>query len=99
VARRDVSNTPLQALTLMNDPMLVELADRLGETIAIGDGDFRTKLVRLFRRVLTRPPTGDELASLSVFQKTQEERGGDARKAWAAVARALLSLDETITRN
>jgi hypothetical protein len=54
--RRMRSNTPLQALTLMNDAGLFELAQQLGTRIE-AEG-----LVTAFRRCTSRYPTNDELA-------------------------------------
>ncbi|MGE5195459.1 MAG: DUF1553 domain-containing protein, partial [Deltaproteobacteria bacterium] len=116
VARRDVSNTPLQALTLMNDTVFVEGAQALGTQLARGPGSAEERLTNLFRRCLVRPPTVDELKLLGEFLARQQERfakqeldaakiagPGDGnpadRAAWTVVARALLNLDETITRN
>ena len=56
--RRIRSNTPLQALTLLNDNSFVEFATEL-EKIVKADG-----LEVAFRRCTTRPPTVDELAVL-----------------------------------
>ncbi|MEM7388029.1 MAG: DUF1553 domain-containing protein, partial [Verrucomicrobiota bacterium] len=116
LARRDVSNTPLQALTLMNDPMMVEIARKMGRSLAEGPGPVVDRLRGAFRRVLTRVPEERELALLERFFKRQQKRlktdtaeaarvvgGGEGdlaeRAAWTAVARALFSLDEAITRN
>ncbi|MCY2968602.1 MAG: DUF1549 and DUF1553 domain-containing protein, partial [Planctomycetota bacterium] len=113
VARREVSNTPLQALTLLNDPVAVESAQALGTAIANRSGDPPARAAYLFRRCLVRPPTADELTLVVTFYERQkgklkpEESGkiagpgdGDAvdRAAWTLTARALLNLDETITR-
>ena len=98
-ARRDVSNTPLQALTLMNDPMLIEISQAMGKEFAGRSGETAKNIELLFRRILTRPPDGSEMVSLLSFFQKQKSKSGDAVKAWSAVARALLSLDETITRN
>ncbi len=57
--RRLRSNTPLQALTLMNDPAHVEFATALEKIIA------RDGLEAAFRRCTSRAPTADELAVLS----------------------------------
>jgi hypothetical protein len=69
IARRNRSNTPLQALTLLNDPMFVDLARVSGEQIlqhsAVGDDDQR--IVALFRRLLTRAPDTTEMAALKDF--------------------------------
>ncbi|GAA4469395.1 PSD1 and planctomycete cytochrome C domain-containing protein [Novipirellula rosea] len=77
--RRLRSNTPLQALTLLNDPAHVEFAVAL-EKIIVRDG-----LETAFRLCTSRMPTEDEMAIL------------DKLDSFTA-ARALLNLDESITR-
>jgi hypothetical protein len=115
VARREVSNTPLQALTLLNDPAFHEAAQALGAETAAEEGTVSGRVAGLFRRCLARPPDRDELALMVRFYEAQRcrfERGeldasavagpgeGDAveRAAWTALARALLNLDEAITK-
>jgi hypothetical protein len=97
-ARRHESNTPLQALALLNDPMMVELARAFGSELAAVAAESGTDAaLRLaFRRVLTRPPTDRELASLREFVQRQRERQADE---WTALARVLPCLDEAMTRN
>jgi mono/diheme cytochrome c family protein len=74
VARREASNTPLQALTLMNDPMFLEAAQALGRSLADRRGTTAERLVELYRRCLTRPPTAEEVAQLSQFSERQRAR-------------------------
>ena len=116
VARREVSNTPLQALTLLNDPMLLEAAQALGRTYAGQPGSTPDRLRELFRLCLTRPPTVEEVQLLEDFAERQRARfaaqeldpakiagasDGDAveRATWTTLARALLNLDEAVTRH
>jgi len=116
VARREVSNTPLQALTLMNDTVFWEAAQALGAMFAGWPGSTDEQISALFRRCLVRPPSPDELKFLGDFFRAQQERianheldaaaiagigeGNPAdRAAWTIIARALLNLDETITKN
>src|SRR5207249_10958395 len=56
VARREVSNTPLQALTLLNDPAFTEAAQALGRVMAAREGPVVERVDYLFRRCLTRLP-------------------------------------------
>ena len=116
VARREVSNTALQALTLLNDAAFVEAAQTLGRETAADPQPLEARATRLFRRVLTRAPRPDEVALLLAYYEAQRGRlasselnaqaisgatTSDAQDAaaWTLVARSLLNLDETITKN
>src|SRR5205085_2753709 len=74
VARREVSNTPLQALTLLNDAALVEAAQALGARAAASAGMPEERITALFRRCLTRPPSEGEKGTLLSFYQSQKER-------------------------
>lgn len=64
-ARRSPTNTPLQALALMNDPTFLEAARKLGERMLTEGGpDDATRLAWGFRTVTAREPTAEELAML-----------------------------------
>ncbi len=61
VVRRDTTNTPLQALILLNGPQFVEAARFLAERLVRVHGGERDALVRAaFEQVLCRPPDSTE---------------------------------------
>lgn len=79
-AARVVSNTPQQALTLLNDPVFVEAARAFGARL-LGDaeaGDDAARIRLAYRLALNREPQPDEAASLASFVAGQ-------RQAFAAV--------------
>jgi hypothetical protein len=86
LARRDVSDTPLQALTLLNDQVLVEAAQALGAGIATLPGSDADRIERMFRRCLTRPPRADEAAVMQGFVKEQRTRFDRKELDAAAIA-------------
>ncbi len=114
--RRTKSNTPLQALTSLNEPLFVECAQALAaKTLKEGGAGDAERLTFAFRRCLGRAPSAREQTVLLDFVKKQKERLGAApdrikelvgakndptpdQAAWTALARVLLNLDETITR-
>jgi hypothetical protein len=74
VVRRDVSNSPLQALTLLNDPMFVEVARGLGDAARqAGSGD-PARFAELGRRLLSREFDAEEQAVLADYLATQRRR-------------------------
>jgi hypothetical protein len=80
--RRERSNTPLQALTMMNDGVFVEAAQSLALRAM---RESNNRLETLFRLVLNREPRNEELSRLQAFhaeQKARVQNGGtEALKA------------------
>lgn len=74
IAQREVTNTPLQALSMLNDPVVVEAAQALGRLAAQQNGSLESRIEMLFRRCFTRPARPDELALLVGFFNTQRQR-------------------------
>ena len=90
--RRSRSNTPLQALTTLNEPLFVEAAKALADrTLKDGGATDADRINWAFRRCTARPPTPRESEVLLAFLKKENEN-------WTALARVLLNLDETITK-
>ncbi len=101
VVSRSRSNTPLQALTLLNDPVYVEAAHAFASRILKEkpQAPLADQVTHAFRLALARKPTTRELSVLSELHQTQRDNGSDESMAWYAVASALLNLDECITKN
>lgn len=79
IARRNRSNSPLQALTMLNDTMLMEIAQKSGRRIAQQSlNDDAARLTELFRRTIVRTPTAKES---EVFLEYLNKRRSDFR-AW-----------------
>ncbi len=77
IARRSRSNSPLQALTLLNDQMIIDFARGAGQRHAHADSGepqpHGEQLIQLFRSVLVRPPSVVELRLLDEFWRAQRQ--------------------------
>ncbi len=123
VAERPRSNTPLQALVLLNDPTYVEAARALAaHALSDGGADDASRLNWMMRHVLQRVPRDDErkllldllarhrahfaaqpkaaeeLLTVGAFPTTDKWPRPELA-AWTSLARAILNLHETVTRN
>lgn len=74
VARRERSNTAVQALTLLNDRAFVEAAQALARRAYQEAPDVPGRLARIFRLCLVRPPSEGELQTLLAFYQQQHAR-------------------------
>ncbi len=95
VVRRDQTNTPLQALALMNDTTFVEASRKLAERAMIEiDGDAAARVSHCFELVTARQPEKEELDALVRLYKNQKNRFGEEKR----LARELLSVGESTSR-
>lgn len=93
--RRIRSNTPLQALTQLNDEGAYEWAEALARRMSAGAQSDEERLRAGFELTLNRDPRPEETGRLLRFVRQQRDSQLDP---WPSVARALLNLDEFLTR-
>jgi hypothetical protein len=117
------SNTPLQALVLLNDPIFVEASRAFAQNILSKGGSALDERIEwAFTQALNRKPTPAERGILeALHKKSSAEFKAKPQRAWQfiqageapldkhlnpadlasmmTVARAILNLHETITRN
>lgn len=121
-AQRPRSNTPLQALVLLNDPIYVETSRALAQRLMETSPQQPAAGIRwIYRQVLSREPTKGELQIVRRVYTQEQARFKNAPEAadklvhvgqlpvpekidtvelaaWTEVARVILNLHETITR-
>jgi hypothetical protein len=64
---RTKTNTPLQALVMMNDPTVLEASRVLAQTLMKEKSALKEKITRAFRRIICRQPTDREMAVLEGY--------------------------------
>jgi hypothetical protein len=84
--RRSSTNTPLQALILLNDETFLKAADALAKK---SEGQ-SNRIAWIFRTATQREPDAEELLLLEGLLKR--------RHSWTVVAHTILNLDEVITK-
>jgi hypothetical protein len=104
MGRRTVSNVPAQALILLNDPFVIQQAERLADRLlADRDRDVTGRIRSLFERTFARLPTELELQAARSFLQRQGERHGVpagqrdvARPAWIDLCHVLFNAKEFV---
>ena len=110
LARRIPTNTPLQALVTLNDPVYYEAAEAMAERMIARQANVDARIRYGARLVLSRDLTEQELTALrALYQKTlatltltpvvANARGSPKDlNAMTAVASVLINLDASLTR-
>lgn len=94
IARRSLTNTPLQALVLMNDPTYVEASRVLAQRMVHDGGPSGADRVRFaYERALARPPSETESRLLEDLAHEQTKKF----EAAPELARELLKVGESPT--
>lgn len=90
-SRRLRTNTPLQALVTLNDPVFVEAAQALGRRmISQGGATTEARVVHGFRLCLTRPPSEQETRRLAeLFDRVRQQYSANPAKALAMATKPL----------
>jgi len=106
VARRIPTNTPLQALVTLNDPVYTEAARALAKRVlgaqasqlpAAGADELASRLNYAARLVLSRDLSAEELADVRAYHDA-ERRTRSPSQVMSAVASILLNLDGAMNR-
>ena len=99
--RRIRTNTPLQALVTLNDPLALEAAQHLaGRVVREPGSDFAERAKRAFQLAVTRPPTEQEIARLRTLHEEAKHKLKDDPQATAKllnVGRIIYSRDRMAT--
>ena len=122
-AQRPRSNTPIAAITLLNDPTFIEAARKFAEDVVQNGGRSDVEKVQYaFSKATSRKPENIESQVLiqllnsnrkayhskpkqaqavikSGLSKTKQDLSAVEIASWTEVTRALLNLNEVVTRN
>jgi hypothetical protein len=99
MGRRNVSNVPAQALTLLNDPFVLDQARLWADRLCSAPGGPRSAEARLadaYVSAFARPPTDSERSQALDFlsQENQALRGADDPRSWASLCHVLFNTKE-----
>jgi cytochrome c553 len=102
IGRRSVSNVPAQALTMLNNPFVVQQARTWAERV-LGQRGLRTRqrVGWMYVTAFGRPPSASELEEGQAFLAEQGKQYGSADdiRAWSDLAHVLVNVKEFVFLN
>jgi hypothetical protein len=101
IGRRGVSNVPAQALTLLNNPFILQQARLWAERALAAPGKSdRERVTGMYESAFGRMPTEVELGeALAFLEEQSKEHGARDERAWADLAHVLFNVKEFIFVN
>jgi hypothetical protein len=89
VGKRSISNVPAQALILMNDPFVHQMADQWGTKLAAAPESAKERISRMYLQAFARPPTETELTDCLAYLESNGQK-------WTDLAHVILNVKEFI---
>ncbi|GGF22008.1 hypothetical protein GCM10011339_07610 [Echinicola rosea] len=114
VNRRISTNTPLQALVTLNDPVYIEAAQALAKKMNLSEGSVKDQIAYGYKQALFEAPTEPTLGTLmTLYEEAKTHFGNDEfslvnmdqevkdpdLNAKTIVASAIMNLDVFVTKN
>ena len=98
IGHRTVSSVPAQALTLLNDPFVVEQAGVWAKRVLAEPGESAWRVEMLYETAFSRPPSPSEREAALAFLTQQGQTGGkpDDPRVWTDLCHVLFNVKEFI---
>jgi len=98
IGRRSVSNVPAQALSLMNNPFVLEQAEVWARRVAGEFSNPNERIQAMYVSAFGRPATESELQNTLIFLDGQSQQypAGESLGAWTDLAHVLFNVKEFI---
>jgi mono/diheme cytochrome c family protein len=98
MGNRSISHVPAQALSMMNNPFVVQQAELWAKkTLQEPNLTREQRIERMYLAAFGRSPLPDELQAAAEFIVEQSKTGGEKEeRAWADLAHSLLNVTEFI---
>jgi hypothetical protein len=88
---RPISTTPIQALWLMNDPLVHKGSENFAVRVGLAVAEEQGRIDYAYRLVFGRPPTGEEVAAAKEYLKGAASRMREAGVPWDQQTRGALA--------
>ena len=93
MGRRTVSNVPAQALTLLNNPFIVQQSEHWAKRVLSEPGTLEERVKAMYVSAFARPPDASEMRQAREYLQAQ---GEESPAAWADLAHVLFNVKEFI---
>ncbi|MBI3864541.1 MAG: DUF1553 domain-containing protein [Planctomycetia bacterium] len=98
IGRRSVSNVPAQALSLMNNPFVLQQSEAWAGRVVAANSDPHDRIRSMYVSAFGRPPTDAEIHDAAAFVELQSSQysAGETLRPWADLAHVLFNVKEFI---